>query len=201
MSLGRMHAKARWLAVLMALALSLALVPTAFAEGIEVKVGDVSGTMYAPSLVWGGTNAHVIVKLTNNGSKPVDVEGLFKFPEGKEGQFQYGTKKDAASKDGVTQSMKGLKPGESKYVAFTYILPKNSAPLGQYSANLTLKVDGATQTIPWKFDLREGTRYQPQTDAIVFLLYGVSVGMLIFWIVYFKGFVNKSFSIFGGGAK
>lgn len=199
MTLVSMRSEGRWLAVGVALSLFLIIVPTAFAGGVETKVGDVQVTMFAPSLVWGGTNAHVIVKLENKGSKAADVEGLFKFPEGKEGQFSYGTKKpNDAPKDGATQSVKGLKPGEIKYITYTYIVPKVSAPLGLYTANVTLKVDGASQTIPWKFDVREGTRYQPETQAIVFMIYGVSIGMLVFWIVYFKGFVNKSFSIFRG---
>lgn len=200
MFLWKEQAKSRWIVVLAVMVLSLVLAPTALAGGIETKVGDVQVTMFAPSLVWGGTNAHVIVKLQNRGAKEVDVEGLFKFPEGKEGQFQYGTKKEAPPKDGVVKAVKGLKPGESQYIAFTYILPKTSAPLGVYTADVTLKVDGAAQTIPWQFDVREGTRYQPQTDAIVYLIYGVSVGMLVFWVVYFKGFVNRSFNIFSSGA-
>lgn len=197
MSLRSMRLRGRWLAVFAALSLSLILTPAALAGGIEAKAGDVQVTMFAPSLVWGGTNAHVILKLENKGTKPVDVEGSFRFPEGKESQFTYGSKKDAATKDGVKQSLKELKPGETKYISFTYILPKTSAPLGVYTSNVTLKVGDSVQSIPWTFDMREGTRYQPQTEAIVYLIYGVSVGMLVFWVVYFKGFVNKSFSIFG----
>ena len=199
MSRGRVHAKGRWLAILFALVLSLVLVATAFAGGIDVKAGDVQGTMFAPSVVWGGTNAHVIVKLTNKGSQPVDVDGNFAFPEGKDTQFTYGTKATAPPKEGVAQSLKGLKPGESKYIAFTYVTPKVSAPLGSYTSKVTLKAGTATQTIPWTFDVREGTRFQPQTDAIVYLLYGVSGGMLVFWFIYFMGFVNRSFKILDPG--
>lgn len=195
MSRGRAHAKGGWLAVLIALVMSLVLVPTAFAGGVDVKVGDVEGTMFAPSVVWGGTNAHVIVKLANKGTQPVDIDGTFSFPEGKEGTFTVGTKAAAATKEGVAQSLKGLKAGESKYIAFTYLTPKTSTPLGAYTGKVMLKAGSATQTIPWTFDVREGTRYQPQTDAIVYLLYGVSGGMLVFWFVYFMAFFNRSFKI------
>lgn len=191
---GRLHAKGRWLVALMTLVLCLSLAPSAFAAGADIKAGDVEGTMYSPSIVWQGTNAHVIVKLTNKGSAPVDVDGIFKFPAGKENQFTYNQKtKDPVPADGVTQSLKGLKPGESKYVAFTYVTPKGTAPIGSYTANVTLKAGAASQTVPWTFDVREGSRYQPETQAIVYLVMGLSLGMLVFWFVYFWGFVNRSF--------
>ncbi len=191
--------RGRLFAVLIALVLSLAMVPTAFAAGTDVKVGDVDATVYAPSVVWQATNAHVIVKLENLGSKPVTVDGLFKFPEGKDTQFTYGTKApNAAPKDGATKSLKDLKPGESKYIAFTYITPKSSAQLGQYTGNLTLKVDGASQTVPWNFEIRTGAVFVAQTDSIVFMIYAVSAAMLIFWFAYFKFFVNKRFNILAG---
>ncbi|MGE5618149.1 MAG: hypothetical protein ACM3US_02700 [Sphingomonadaceae bacterium] len=193
------HAKGGWLAVLMALVLTLVMVPTAFAGGVDVKVGDVQATVYAPSVVWQATNAHIVVKMTNTGSKTVTVDGLFKFPEGKENQFTYGTKKpNDVPKEGATKSLKDLKPGESKYIAFTYITPKGNAQLGQYTGNLTLKVDGDSKVIPWTFDVRTGAVFVAQTDAIVYMLYAISAGMLVFWFVYFKFFVNKSFSIFAG---
>lgn len=199
---GRLHAKGRWLVVLMTLVLCLSFAPSAFAGGIETKVGDVQTTVYAPSLIWGGTNAHVIVKLTNTGAQPVTVDGLYKFPEGKEGNFSYNQKtKDPVPKEGVTQSVKDIKPGESKYMAFTYVSPKLTAPLGSYSSNLTLKVGNDSKVIPWNFDVREGTRYQPDTGGITILIYGVSIGMLVFWFVYFKGFVARSFNIWTGQAK
>ncbi|MCL4369834.1 MAG: hypothetical protein M1380_02850 [Chloroflexi bacterium] len=192
--------RGRLFAVLIALVLSLAMVPTAFAAGTDVKVGDVDATVYAPSVVWQATNAHVIVKLENLGSKPVTVDGLFKFPEGKDTQFTYGLKKgaNAAPKEGATQSLKELKPGESKYIAFTYITPKSSAQLGQYTANLTLKVDGASKTIPWTFDVRTGAVFVAQTQSIVVMIYAISAAMLVFWFVYFKFFVNKRFNILAG---
>lgn len=199
---GRLHAKGRWLIVLTTLALCLVFAPSAFAAGVETKVGDVQTTIYAPSLIWGGTNAHIIVKLTNTGSQPVTVDGLYKFPEGKEGNFSYNQKtKDPVPKEGVTQSVKDVKPGESKYMAFTYVSPKVTAPVGSYSSNLTLKVGNDSKVIPWNFDVREGTRYQVDTGGITILIYGVSVGMLVFWFVYFKGFVARSFNIWTGQAK
>ncbi len=191
----------RWrlFAVLIALVLSLAVVPTAFAAGTEVKVGDVAATVYAPSVVWQSTNAHVIVKVENRGSKPVTIDGLFKFPDGKDSQFTYGTKApNAAPKEGATKSLKDLKPGENKYIAFTYITPKSSAQLGRYTANVTLTVDGASQTIPWSFDVRTGAVFLAQTDSIVMMIYAVSAAMLVFWFVYFKFFVNRSFNILAG---
>ncbi len=191
--------RGRLFGVLIALVLSLAVVPTAFAAGTDVKVGDVQATVYAPSVVWQATNAHVVVKMTNTGSKPVTVDGLFKFPEGKENQFTYGTKKpNDVPKEGTTKSLKDLKPGESKYIAFTYVTPKGNAQLGQYTGNLTLKVDGASQTIPWTFDVRTGAVFLAQTDSIVYMIYAISAAMLVFWFVYFKFFVNKSFSILAG---
>jgi len=191
--------RGRLLAVLIALVLSLAVVPTAFAAGTDVKVGDVEATVYAPSVVWQATNSHVVVKLVNRGSKPATVEGLFKFPEGKDNQFTYGTKSpNTAPKDGDTKTLKDLKPGESKYIAFTYITPKGNAQLGMYTANLTLKVDGASQTIPWTFDIRTGAVFIAQTDSIVYMIYAVSAAMLVFWFAYFKLFVNKKFNILAG---
>ncbi|MHB0869477.1 MAG: DUF4232 domain-containing protein [Chloroflexota bacterium] len=195
----RVHAKGGWLAVLMALVLTLVMVPTAFAGGVDVKVGDVQATVFAPSVVWQATNAHVVVKMTNTGSKAVTVDGLFKFPEGKETQFTYGTKKpNEAPKEGATKTVKDLQPGESKYIAFTYVTPKGSAQLGQYSANLTLKVNGESKSIPWSFDVRTGAVFIAQTDSIVYMIYAVSGAMLVFWFAYFKFFVNKSFSILAG---
>ncbi len=199
MLLGRVVNTHSWIVAAIVLAMSLVLVPTAFAAGVVEKVGDVEATMYAPSVVWQATNAHVIVKLTNTGSKPVTIDGLFKFPDGKDGQFTYGTKKpNAAPKDGVKNTLKDLQPGASKYIAFTYITPKDNAPLGMYAANVTLTVDGASKTIPWNFDVRTGTVFVAQTDTIVYGIYAVSVGMLIFWFIYFKGFVNKKFNILAG---
>lgn len=191
--------RGRLLAVLMALVMSLVLVPTAFAAGVDVKVGDVQATVYAPSVVWQATNAHVVVKMTNTGSKAVTVDGLFKFPEGKENQFTYGTKKpNDVPKEGATKSLKDLKPGESQYIAFTYVTPKGSAQLGQYTGNLTLKVNGESKTIPWNFDVRTGAVFIAQTDSIVYMIYAISAAMLVFWFVYFKFFVNKSFRILAG---
>ncbi len=191
--------RGRLFGVLIALVLSLALVPTAFAAGTDVKVGDVQATVYAPSVVWQATNAHVVVKLTNTGSQPVTVDGLFKFPEGKDNQFTYGTAKpNTAPKEGATKSLKDLKPGESKYIAFTYITPKSNAQLGQYTANLTLKVGNDSKTVPWTFDIRTGAVFVAQTDSIVFGIYAISAAMLVFWYVYFKVFVNKKFSILAG---
>ncbi len=193
--------RGRVLGAVIALALSLIMVPTAFAAGTEVKVGDVEATVYAPSVVWQATNAHVIVKMTNTGPQPVNVDGLFKFPEGKESQFTYSLKKapnNAAPKDGVTQGLKDLKPGESKYIAFTYITPKSSAQLGQYTANVTLKVGNDSKTVPWTFDIRTGAVFMAQTNSIVMMIYAVSAAMLIFWYIYFKFFVNKKFSILAG---
>jgi len=199
MSLGRVAGKRIRLLLAILLAMSMVFVPTAFAGGIDVKVGDVEATVYAPSVVWQATNGHVVVKMTNTGSKAVSVDGLFKFPEGKEGQFTYGTKKpNDAPKDGAKQTLKDLKPGESKYIAFTYITPKDNAQLGQYTGNVMLTVDGASKTIPWNFDVRTGTVFVAQTSTIVYMIYAVSVVMLVFWFVYFKGFVNKKFNILAG---
>ncbi len=201
MSLSNVLGKRSWILVVIVLTLSAVFAPSALASGIDVKVGDVNATVYAPSVVWQATNAHVIVKLENTGSKPVTIDGLFKFPEGKDNQFTYSTAKAPANvppKEGVTKSLKDLKPGESKYIAFTYITPKGSAQLGQYTANVTLKVDGASQTIPWTFDVRTGTVFVAETQSIVMLLYGISAGMLVFWFIYFKGFVNKKFNILAG---
>lgn len=191
--------RGRVIAVLIALALSLGIVPTAFAAGTEIKVGDVSATVYAPSVVWQATNAHVIVKLENQGAAPATVDGLFKAPEGKENQFTYGTKKpNDVPKDGAKQSLKELKPGESKYIAFTYFTPKGSAQLGQYTANVTLTVGKDSKTVPWTFDVRTGAVFAAQTNSIVMMIYGISAAMLVFWFVYFKFFVNKKFSILAG---
>ncbi len=199
MSRGRVHAKGGFIAALFALVMSAVLVPTAFAAGTEVKVGDVTATVYAPSVVWQATNAHVIIKLENNGTQPVTVDGLFMFPEGKDNQFTYGTKApNAAPKEGATKTVKELKPGASQYMAFTYITPKGNAQLGQYKANLTLKAGGASQTIPWTFDVRTGAVFVSQTDSIVYMIYAISAAMLVFWFVYFKFFVNKSFNILAG---
>jgi len=193
--------RGRLFAVIIALVLSLAMVPTAFAGGIDVKVGDVQATVYAPSVVWQATNAHVIVKMVNTGSQPVTVDALFKFPEGKDNQFTYGTKpapNNVPPKDGDKKSLKDLKPGESKYIAFTYITPKSSAQLGQYTANVTLTVGNDSKTIPWNFDVRTGAVFVAQTQSIVMMIYAVSAAMLVFWFVYFKFFVNKNFSILAG---
>lgn len=199
MLLGKLVNRRSWLLAAMVLAMSMVLVPTAFASGIVEKVGDVQATVYAPSVVWQATNAHVIIKLENTGSKPVTVDGLFMFPDGKDSQFTYGTKKpNAAPKDGVKKTLKDLKPGESQYLAFTYITPKSSATLGMYTANVTLTVDGASKVFPWNFDVRAGTIFIAQTQSIVMMIYGISVAMLVFWFVYFKGFINKKFNILAG---
>lgn len=199
MSFRVLHVRRTWLTLVVAFALFLSFVPSALASGIETKIGDVETTIYAPNVVWQATNAHVIAKFTNTGSKSVAIEGLFKFPEGKDTQFTYGTKTpNAAPKDGATQTLKELKPGESKYFAFTYIQPKGSAQVGQYTANVTLKVGDASKTIPWTFDVRPGQVFQAQTDQIVYTIYAISAGMLVFWFVYFKFFVNKKFNVFAG---
>lgn len=199
MLLGKLVNRRSWLLAAMVLAMSMVLVPTAFASGIVEKVGDVQVTMYAPSVVWQATNAHVIIKMENTGTKPVTVDGLLMFPDGKDSQFTYGTKKpNAAPKDGVKKTLKDLKPGESQYIAFTYITPKDNAPLGMYTSNITLSVNGASKVIPWTFDVRTGTVFVAQTSTIVYGIYGISVAMLIFWFVYFKGFVNKKFNILAG---
>lgn len=199
MLLGRVVNRRNWLVVAIVLAMSLVFVPTAFAAGIVEKVGDVQATVYAPSVVWQATNAHVIIRLVNTGSKPATIDGLFMFPQGKDNQFTYGLKKpNAAPKDGVKQTLKDLQPGASKYIAFTYITPKSNAQLGQYNASVTMTVDGASKTIPWNFDVRTGAVFAAQTDSIVMMIYGISAAMLVFWFVYFKFFVNKKFNILAG---
>ena len=199
MLLGRVVNRRSWLVMAIVLAMSVVFVPTAFAAGIVEKVGDVQATVYAPSVVWQATNAHVIIRVENMGSKPATIDGLFMFPQGKDNQFTYGTKKpNTAPKDGVKQSLKDLQPGASKYIAFTYITPKSNATLGPYTANVTLTVDGASKTVPWTFDVRTGAVFAAQTEGIVMMIYGISAAMLVFWFVYFKFFINKKFNILAG---
>lgn len=201
MSIGRLFQRRAWLVMAVVLGLSLLLVPTAFAGGIETKVGDVEATIYAPSVVWQATNAHVVIKLENTGKTPVKVESAFKAPDGKEGQFSLGLddkgKAVAATKDPVSKS-KDLAPGKSAYIAYTYFTPKGSAQLGEYTSNLTIKVGDVTKAIPWTFEVRAGQVFQAETQGIVMAIYSVSAAMLIFWFVYFKGFIKKNFNIFAG---
>lgn len=200
MSLGKSFGRRGALVAIIVFALSLVAVPSAFAAGTVEKLGDVEATVYAPSVVWQSTNAHVIVKLENKGSAAAKVEGSFKVPEGKESQFNYGLDKGkakAATKDPIVLS-KDIAPGKTEYLAFTYFAPKGSAQLGQYTANLTLKAGTASKTIPWAFDVRAGQVFQAETDAIVYSLYAISAGMLVFWFVYFKGFIKKNFKLFAG---
>lgn len=184
-----MGRKALILATLVALLVVVLAVPGVAAAqeiGKRFTLGPVQVVVLAPKLIWEGTNAHVIIKATNTTSEPVDVAATFALPKGAEKRFDYKGKPEA--------SVSGIKPGETKYMAFTYIKPKKGGDLGQFTSDISVKVGGAEARVPWVFDLREGSRFRAQTNSIVYTIMAVSIGMVIFWFIYFK-IVNPSFRI------
>jgi hypothetical protein len=184
--------------VLAALALLLVLtaVPV-FAQGVNnFTVGKANVVMFAPQTVWQGTNAHVVLKVTNNGTEPLsDFKAVLKLPEGQAKNIGYTYKN---GKDGVDEiAFKNpVKPGETQYLSFTYINPKTAMPIGVHKATVDMSTGGQTQSATWNLDLREGTRYQASTGQIVVLILAVSFATMLGWFAYFKFVVNRQFKFF-----
>lgn len=183
------------------LLLALTAAPV-FAQGVNTfTVGKATVVMFAPQTVWQGTNAHVVLKVTNNGTEPLsDFKAVLRLPADQAKNITYTYKN---GKDGVDElTFKNpLKPGETQYLSFTYINPKTAMPLGIHKATVELSSGGQTQTATWNLDLREGTRYQASTGQIVVLILAISLATMIGWFAYFKFIVNPKFKFFSNTAE
>ncbi|MHB1006715.1 MAG: hypothetical protein ACYC3S_13890 [Chloroflexota bacterium] len=164
--------------------------------GKAFTIGKTTVVVFAPATVWQGTNAHVAIKVTNNGTEPLsDFKASLKLPEGqaKNIDYKYVTGKDGADDVSFKSS---LPPGTTQYLSFTYVKPKTSMPIGVYQGGITLSTGGQTQNVPWNIDLREGQRFQATTGIIVVAILALSMTAMIGWFAYFKFVVTPSFQFF-----
>lgn len=159
--------------------------------GKAFRVGNAEVVVFAPSVVWQGTNAHVVIKVTNRGSDPLsDFKATLTLPAAAD---KFTLQKTFTN----TLTLKDpLKPGETKYLSFTYINPKTSLAVGDYMGAVTVKSGTQEVKVDWPVSIREGTRYQASTGMIVVLILVVSLATLIWWFVYFKVWVNPAFVFF-----
>lgn len=179
--------------ILALLALTAITVGIAYAEdlGSAFMMDKAQVVVFAPHTVWQGTNAHVVVKITNTGGEPVsDFKATLTLPGDAKG---YNLPKTFTN----TLSFKdAVKPGETKYLSFTYVRPKTSMALGDYKGAVTVKTGAKEVTLDWPVSIREGTRYHATTGMIVVLILAISLATMIWWFIYFKVWVNPAFVFF-----
>ena len=182
-------------------ALSLVAVPSAFAAGIVEKLGDVEATVYAPSVVWQATNAHVIVKLENKGSAPVNCRGISsRFPRARRASSTTGStraRRRPRPKD-RDRSLQGHRPRQDRVPRLHLLRPQGQRPVGQYTGQLTLKVGTPPRPSRGHSMSARVTSSRLRPTQSFTQLYVISAGMLVFWFVYFKGFIKKNFKLFAG---